>query len=148
MRSDLWSVRDTMSHIRLRRQEQPWFIRSFGAALSAQRFCGNRCGNQVRTGITTLRPAFYQRFSNREIVEKNLRLHRSWALTFHGLQLGLLTSTVERVSQNKQWLIRSRLSDQVQWSDPVNTRTRKIRQALRGAGWGQELRKQWSHQGL
>jgi hypothetical protein len=51
-------------------------------------------------------------------------------------------STVERVSQNKQWLIRSRLGDQVQWSDPVNTRTRKNRQALRGAGWGQELRKQ------
>jgi hypothetical protein len=93
-------------------------------------------------------PAFYQRFSNREHEEKNLRLHRSWALTFCGLQLGLLTSTVERVGQNKQWLIRSRLGDQVQWSDPVNTRTRKNRQALRGAGRGQELRKQWSHQGL
>ena len=92
--------------------------------------------------------AFYQCVSNQEYEEKNLRLHRSWALTFHCLQLGLLTSTVERVSQNKQWLIRSRLSGQVQWSDPVNTRTRKNRQALRGAGWGQELRKQWSHQGL
>jgi hypothetical protein len=57
-------------------------------------------------------------------------------------------STVERVSQTKKWLIRSRLSDQVQWSDPVNTQTRKNRQALRGVGWGQELRKQWSHQGL
>jgi len=95
-----------------------------------------------------LRATFYQHFSNQEYEEKNLRLHKSRALTFCGLQLGLLTSTVERVSQNKQWLIRSRLSDQVQWSDPVNTRTRKIRQALRGAGWGQELRKQWSHQGL
>jgi hypothetical protein len=57
-------------------------------------------------------------------------------------------STVERVNQIKTWLIRSRLGDQVQWSDPVNIRTRKNRQALRGAGWGQELRKQWSHQGL
>jgi hypothetical protein len=57
-------------------------------------------------------------------------------------------STVERVSQTKQWLIRSRLSDQIQWSDPLNTRTRKNRQALRGEGRGQGLRKQWSHQGL
>jgi hypothetical protein len=50
-------------------------------------------------GISALATAFYQRFSNQEYEEKNLRLHRSWALTFHGLQLGLLTSTVERVSQ-------------------------------------------------
>src|SRR5579864_886838 len=142
MRSDIWSLRDTMRQIRLRRQEHLWFIRTFGAAPSAQRFCGNRCGNQGRAKISTLAPAFYQGFSNWEIEEKNLRLHRSWALTFHGLQLGSHMSTVERVSQNKQWLIRSRLGDQVQWSDPVNTRTRKNRQALRGAGWGQELRKQ------
>src|SRR5512140_1304317 len=147
MRSDIWSLRDTMRQIRLCRQEHLWFIRTFGPGLSAQRFCGNRCGNQGQTRITPLRPAFYQCFSNRECEEKNLRLHRSRALTFHGLQLGSHMSTVERVSQNKQWLIRSRLSDQVQWSDPVNTRTRKNRQALRGAGWGQELRKQWSHQG-
>ena len=92
--------------------------------------------------------AFYRDFFTRKPVEKNQRLHKSRALTFPIPELGLLTSTVERVSQNKQWLIRSRLGDQVQWSDPVNTRTRKIRQALRGAGWGQELRKQWSHQGL
>src|SRR6266853_3748906 len=148
MRSDILSLRHTMRQSRLCRQEHPWFIRTFGPALSSGRFCGNHCGNQGQSGIRPLRATFYQCFSNQEYEEKNLRLHKSRALTFFGLQLGLLTSTVERVSQNKQWLIRSRLSDQVQWSDPVNTRTRKIRQALRGAGWGQELRKQWSHQGL
>src|SRR6476646_6359996 len=148
MRSDIWSLRDTMRQIRLRRQEHLWFICTFGSALSTYRFCGKRCGNQGLAEIGALAPAFYQCFSNREIVEKNLRLHRSWALTFHGVQLGLLTSTVERVSQNKQWLIRSRLGDQVQWSDPVNIRTRKNRQALRGAGRGKGLRKRWSHQGL
>jgi hypothetical protein len=137
-----------MRQIRLRRQEHLWFRRTFGPALLASGICGNCCGNQGLAEIGALATAFYQRFFNHEHVEKNLHLHKSRALTFHVLQLGSLMSTVERVSQNKQWLIRSRLSDQVQWSDPVNTRTRKIRQALRGAGWGQELRKQWSHQGL
>jgi hypothetical protein len=46
------------------------------------------------------------------------------------------------LSQNKTWLSRSRLGDQVQRSDSKHTRTRKNRQVLRGTGWGQGLRKQ------
>ena len=137
-----------MKQIRLCRQEHLWFIRAFGQALSAGQRCGNHCGNRGRTQNQPPATAFYQRFLMALGEEKNLHLHKSRALTFYGLQLGSLMSTVERVSQTKQWLIRSRLSGQVQWSDPMNTRTRKNRQALRGAGWGQELRKQWSHQGL
>ena len=148
MRSDIWSLRDTMRQIRLCRQEHLWFVRTFGPSPSASSFCGNHCGNQGHAGISSVLTAFYPHFYNHGHAEKNLHMHKSRALTFCGLQLGSLMSTVERVSQIKTWLIRSRLSDQVQWSDPVNTRTRKNRQALRGAGWGQELRKQWSHQGL
>src|SRR6185437_1326405 len=120
----------------------------FGAVPSAQRFCGNYCGNHGHAKSIALSTAFYQCFSDREYEGKNLRLHRSWALTFQRLQLGLLTSTVERLSQNKTWLSRSRLGDQVQRSDSKHTLTRKNRQVLRGIGWGQRLRKQWSHQGL
>src|SRR6185312_3068101 len=148
MRSDIWSPRDTMRQIRLRRQEHLWFIRTIGPALSVIGFCGNRCGNHRCARISSFLTAFYRYFYDRIDEEKKLHLHKSRALTFYGLQLGSHMSTVERVSQNKQWLIRSRLSGQVQWSDPVNTRTRKNRRALRGASWGQELRKQWSHQGL
>ena len=142
MRSDIWSLRDTMRQIRLRRQEHLWFIRTFGPAPSAQRFCGKSCGNQGRARIDRFLAAFYQCVSNQEYEEKNLRLHKSRALTFYCLQLGLLTSTVERLSQNKTWLSRSRLGDQVPRSNSRHTRTRKIRQALRGVGRGQGLRKQ------
>ena len=82
-----------------KKQEHLWFISTFGATLLACRFCGNRCGNRGRARNRPLATAFYQHFITHERAEKNLRLHKSRALTFHGLQLGSLMSTVERVSQ-------------------------------------------------
>jgi hypothetical protein len=46
-------------------------------------------------------PHFHSIFTRSGAVEKNLRLHKSRALTFQAIGLGWLTSTVERVSQNK-----------------------------------------------
>src|ERR1700732_457725 len=99
MRSDIWTLRHTMRQMRLCRQEHLWFIGTLGSTLSAGQRCGNHCGNRGRTQNQPLAAAFYQRFLMPLGEKKNLRLHKSRALTFYGLQLGSLMSTVERVSQ-------------------------------------------------
>ena len=144
MRSDIRLLyRDTMRHTGLCRQEHHLVPPHLGPSLF-----GHSGSVETAVEIPYARKsgcaaaAFYLRFSTYAAAEKNLHLHKSRALTFTGLQLGWLTSTVERVSQNKEWLIRSRLGDQVQRSNSRHARTRKNRQALRGAGWGQGLRKQ------
>ena len=62
----------------------------------------------------------------------NRNLHNSCVLTSRHDELGFRASTVERVSFNKQLLVRSRLGDSVRWSNPPDAQTRKNRRPCEG----------------
>jgi hypothetical protein len=64
-----------------------------------QQICGNRCGKDGRARSAEFLTAISLDFKMHNGVEKNLRLHKSRALTSCAFQLGSLMSTVERVSQ-------------------------------------------------
>jgi hypothetical protein len=64
-----------------------------------RQICGNCCGKGGHAKSAEFSTAISLDFKTRKCVEKNLRLHKSRALTLYALALGSHMSMVERVSQ-------------------------------------------------